>query len=155
MALQSADIAPPFGLSWGDGTKARAYDAGFAGGILVRTATGMRQPPPGKYAYGVQSLGRFDGFGVHYHRWNMTADLAPVPVILGTFAEVRISLGWILLLALLLAWRWAAHSIKQRRLERSGQFCPQCGYDLRATPDRCPECGQARSSCYENDKVRW
>ena len=45
---------------------------------------------------------------------------------------------WILTALLPVRWLWGRHV--HRRRSHAGRCC-SCGYDLRATPDRCPECG--------------
>jgi hypothetical protein len=47
--------------------------------------------------------------------------------------------GALLLYVMVILNRWH----RQLRKREHAGLCPSCGYDLRATPDRCPECGTA------------
>ncbi|HEY7115447.1 MAG TPA: hypothetical protein VH475_02610 [Tepidisphaeraceae bacterium] len=71
-------------------------------------------------------------------RWSALG--AAYVTIPGNFAEVRVPFWLAILISAtpIAGWSWRRASVARRRREG---LCPSCGYDLRATPDRCPECG--------------
>jgi hypothetical protein len=59
---------------------------------------------------------------------------------LNTLCSVFIPL-WLFLLPAICTIGYRLIPLISRRSRRSSLKCEKCGYDLRATPDRCPECG--------------
>jgi hypothetical protein len=97
----------------------------------------FRRQPNGRY---------FAGFG---SGWNSTYQtdysvVPPVRRVVHTYR--RLGAPWwpfVLLTAAAPAWQTVriVRSRRRRRRVRAG-LCAGCGYDLRASPGRCPECGK-------------
>ncbi len=55
--------------------------------------------------------------------------------------------AWLIVVPLFaLAVAPSVSSFVRRRVRSRAGLCPKCGYDLRASPERCPECGTPRAS---------
>jgi hypothetical protein len=63
------------------------------------------------------------------------------------YSRVRVPLWPLSFLMLLPALHFAHRKYNERMTRRRIRkgCCPVCGYDLRASPDRCPECGAERT----------
>jgi hypothetical protein len=86
-------------------------------------------------------------FGDAKASWALARINHPETTVAGVYLRLLVAIVpyWLLVLPTVpLPLLWAAsrtlNALDDRRVRRLGR-CPVCGYDLRASPGRCPECG--------------
>ena len=92
------------------------------------------------YTKSGNSLTDMTQFGDVYQHFLGFAHVSGMNGYVGEFQAIAIPYWFIVLLTAIgpvTVWRRRRQTLHRRQLGR----CPGCGYDLRATPDHCPECG--------------
>ena len=117
-------------------------NSGVVGGWRFESSTGKSRLWSWGMAYLMQ-MGRFGhhrlGFGV------MHQEGIPVREDIEAVWALMVPHWFLACLCAVLPALWAREAVLRRRAARRGEhhLCTRCGYDLRATPERCPECGRA------------
>lgn len=142
----------PLVLSWGDAQAATGYVLAVRGGLIeFQRHWGVKPLPLGVMSYTGGDVSGLNQLGLFYTRSatiykDVNANYAILPGRYGNHIQFGFALFWPILLGLPLsvraAWRLVTGATRRDRRTRLG-LCPSCAYDLRATPDRCPECGAA------------
>jgi hypothetical protein len=102
------------------------------GRILLRVRSDSPQVRHHHWDYSVGTQPIFVSFGMNFFAWQFNSDLWAIQ-----FPHALPAAIFAIAPAL-----WLLNIGRRRRIEKLNQgLCPTCGYDLRATPDRCPECG--------------
>ena len=109
---------PPDRLTWTDAQWV-AYRVAFEAWARRQWSVHVRANPNAIFAFGRQPFFGYPAsgsFGLHLYYGVGLPALAVLPALV------------------------AVRKLRSRRRGRQGR-CAKCGYDLRATPERCPECG--------------
>lgn len=119
----------PYAISW-----APAFRVGMYNGdvviqhLLPRPATVQR---PGDWGWSVPGVLAFRHYDGRWFRMSL--------ILISLWALAVMAGAWP-------AWRAVRWWRRRHDPRAAGGLCQICGYDLRATPQRCPECGTVPAS---------
>ncbi len=130
---QNSDKPRSLAVQWSDGiVKARYVNGGASDtGEPLTQRTGMTSYSRDSYSVGVALHSKRYGFSLvmgdrHVDGSSYWGGTMPCWLIACIFAVLPVC---------------SLRRIQRDRVRRRLGLCPICGYDMRATPDRCPECG--------------